>query len=150
MTSALIQTYVDRAVAQMRRLDLLPIPTGLDHLAQGCEERATLGYVSQVAVQRGPLIYCLESADLPNDTRILEVAIPPDIRLSARYDARLLGGVAVLEGTAEARRQGEWKDRLYREVEQQKAAPMPIRLVPYYAWGNRGPGEMTVWMPRTR
>lgn len=105
---------------------------------------------NQVAIQRGPLVYCLESADLPKGTRILEVGIPPDIRLSARFDGRLLGGVVVLEGAAETRPQGDWKGRLYREFEPSASAPLKIRLVPYYAWGNRGAGEMTVWMPRVR
>jgi DUF1680 family protein len=101
-------------------------------------------------VQRGPLVYCLESADLPKGSRVMEVAIPPDIQLSARYDRRLLGGVAVLEGTAESRPTGDWTGRLYRELQPPGSAPIRIRLVPYYAWGNRSEGEMTVWMPRAR
>jgi hypothetical protein len=105
---------------------------------------------NQVAVKRGPLVYCLESDDLPGGTRVMEAAIPPDIRLSPRYDPRLLGGVAVLEGMAETRPIGDWTGRLYRDLRPPAPAPLAIRLVPYYAWGNRGEGEMTVWMPRAR
>jgi DUF1680 family protein len=103
-----------------------------------------------VAVQRGPIVYCLESTDLPEDVSVMEVFVSPSIELTARYDTRLLGGVAVLEGTAEARDAGDWGARLYREVQPVTAKPVRIRLVPYYAWGNRGKSEMTVWMPRAR
>lgn len=102
----------------------------------------------QLAVKRGPLVYCLESADLPKETKILDVALPPDIRLAARHDRRLLDGVVVLEGTAELRSSDDWAGPLYREFQPAPTKPLPVRLVPYYAWGNRGSGEMTVWMPR--
>jgi DUF1680 family protein len=105
---------------------------------------------NQLAVKRGPLVYCLESADLPKDTKILDVALPPDVRLTERYDQRLLDGVVVLEGSAELRPGGDWSGRLYREFQPEPTTPVRLRLVPYYAWGNRDPGEMTVWMPRAR
>jgi hypothetical protein len=62
----------------------------------------------------------------------------------------LLGGVVALQGTAEARTSGDWSGSLYRELRTSPANPVQLRLVPYYAWGNRGKGEMTVWMPRAR
>ncbi len=105
---------------------------------------------NQIAVKRGPIVYCLESVDLPEGVRVMEVFMPPDITLAARYDARLLRGVAVLEGMAEVRSSGDWSGRLYREVQPATTRPVTVRLVPYYAWGNRGTSEMTVWMPRTR
>lgn len=103
---------------------------------------------NQVAVKRGPVVYCLESTDLPDGVCVMEVYVPPDIQLAARYDSRLLGGVVVLEGTGEARSQGDWSGRLYREVQPTKAKRVEVRLVPYYAWGNRGESEMTVWMAK--
>ncbi|MCP5519961.1 MAG: glycoside hydrolase family 127 protein [Verrucomicrobiales bacterium] len=105
---------------------------------------------NQLAVKHGPLVYCLESADLPTGTRILDVALPPGTRLTARYDGRLLQGVVVLEGDGQLRPSGDWSGQLYREVAPTPAKPIPILLVPYYAWANRAPGEMTVWMPRAR
>jgi DUF1680 family protein len=105
---------------------------------------------NQVAVQRGPIVYCLESTDLPKGVGVLDVLVPPDITLAARYDFRLLGGVAVLEGDAEARSPGDWSGRLYRELEPETPRPVRLRLVPYSAWGNRGDSEMTVWMARAR
>jgi len=56
----------------------------------------------------------------------------------------------VLEGAAETRHQGDWNARLYHEFESRPSTPVKLRLVPYYVWGNRGAGEMTVWMPRAR
>lgn len=105
---------------------------------------------NQVAVKRGPIVYCLECIDLPDGVGVMAVFVPPGITLAARYDTRLLGGVAVLEGTALARRSGDWEGRLYRELKSLTEKPLKVRLVPYYAWGNRGESEMTVWMPRAK
>ena len=102
---------------------------------------------NQVAVQRGPVVYCLESTDLPGGVRLLDVVIPRGLALIPRYEPRLLGGVAVLEGRAEARAEPAWSTDLYREMPATEPKPIGLRLIPYYAWGNRGPSEMTVWMP---
>lgn len=107
--------------------------------------------LNQVAVQRGPVVYCLESADLPEGVRILEVHIPAGIKLSPRIDSQLFGErVVVLEGEAVRIPQGDWTRRLYRDLHNPMPEKIDIRLVPYYAWGNRGAGEMTVWMPLLR
>ena len=100
----------------------------------------------QVAVKRGPLVYCLESHDLPEGVRIDDVLIPADIQL--RPVASSIDGhpVTVLEGEALLAAEASWTGQLYREVGTSQRS-IPIRLIPYYAWGNRGKGEMTVWMP---
>lgn len=104
----------------------------------------TLG---QVAVKRGPMVYCLESVDLPPGVKPLDVLLSPDIKLRARYDQRLLGGVAVLEGTALARTNANWSGELYRELHLTKPTPLKLRLIPYSVWANRGASEMSVWLP---
>lgn len=101
----------------------------------------------QVAVQRGPIVYCLESTDLPAGVRLQDVALPRKVALRSRYEPGLLGGVAVLEGQSEARASAGWSKTLYRELAGDEARPIPVRLVPYFAWGNRGHSEMTVWIP---
>ncbi len=106
--------------------------------------------LNQVAIQRGPIVYCLESADLPKGVRILDVSIAPDTEFLARYDQRLLGGVVTIDCTAEVYSTPEWGDTLYRDVQSVQPKPVRIRLVPYSVWGNRGAGEMTVWLPRSR
>ncbi len=104
---------------------------------------------NQVAVMRGPVVYCLESPDLPSGVRFTEVSIPADIRLRARYDPRLLGGVAVIEGKARLATQGDWSGLLYRTL-RPGAGSVDVKLIPYYAWANRGPSFMSVWLPLSR
>ncbi len=105
---------------------------------------------NQVAVQRGPIVYCLESPDLEKGVAVSDVLIPRDIDLKPRYDDTLLGGVTVLEGKAEAVIERAWSGELYRELPPVTPRPIALRLIPYYAWGNRGPSEMTVWLPLHR
>ena len=108
----------------------------------------------QVAVMRGPLVYCLESADLPEGIGVMDVMLPRDVSLKPRFDAELLGGVTVLEGEALAQHDSDWSGPgayesplLYKDIQPTPPTPAPIRLIPYYAWANRGATQMTVWMP---
>ncbi len=102
---------------------------------------------NQVAVMRGPILYALESPDLPLDVRISEVALPRDIQFTPRRDAQLLGGVTVLEGQAVRRREENWTGTLYRTLNKTAPEKLNVKLIPYYAWNNRGVNYMTVWMP---
>jgi hypothetical protein len=120
----------------------LPMPARLIEAHPLVEET-----LNQVAIQRGPIVYCLESPDLPQSTRVLDVMIPEDIDLVARYDGRLLGGVVVLEGKALARPSENWSGQLYREFRPLPSRSVDVRFIPYYVWANRGPSEMTVWLP---
>ncbi|HEY1661638.1 MAG TPA: glycoside hydrolase family 127 protein [Verrucomicrobiae bacterium] len=101
---------------------------------------------NQVAIQRGPIVYCLESPDLPPGVDISDVMVPSDMQLAARYDQHLLDGIVVLQGTALARREPGWKGNLYRELSD-KFEPVKVRFIPYSVWQNRGPSEMSVWLP---
>jgi DUF1680 family protein len=104
--------------------------------------------IGQVAIQRGPVVYCLESPDLPKGVRLSDVLIPPDIQLTARYDRRLLDGVVVLEGKALARSRKNWGgDKLYDQFQRPELKSFPLKLIPYSVWQNRGPSEMSVWLP---
>ncbi|HEY2883013.1 MAG TPA: glycoside hydrolase family 127 protein [Pirellulales bacterium] len=105
---------------------------------------------NQVAVQRGPLVYCLESTDLPAETKLQDVLVPHAIELKPRFDASLLGGVTVLEGSALASVEPKWEGKLYRTMPAEKTKPIDLKLIPYYAWCNRGKSEMTVWLPLAR
>jgi hypothetical protein len=102
---------------------------------------------NQVAVKRGPLVYCLESTDLPKEN-IFGVVIPSDIRLFPMPMKIDNGNVVALTGRARLMPQGNWKNNLYRVIDRQ-AKPVNIKLIPYYAWANRGKSNMTVWMPVT-
>ena len=98
---------------------------------------------------RGPLVYCLESVDLPEEVKVSEIKIPDDIRLIPRHDKDLLGGVTVLEGQALRFRSGDWSGRLYRPYDAAEPEKINLRMIPYYAWSNRGLTEMSVWLPLT-
>jgi hypothetical protein len=106
---------------------------------------------NHVAVMRGPVLYCLESHDLPAGVRVDDVVIPAGIKLSARHDPTLLGGVTVIEGEARLARGGDWPaGMLYRPFRSTASEPLQLRLIPYYAWNNRGVPYMTVWLPLSR
>lgn len=104
---------------------------------------------NQVAVMRGPLAYCLEEIDLPAGVRLSEVHLPRSTSLVPRHDPGLLGGVTVLEGEAWrfADPDPEWAKALYRDLPEVAPERLAVRLIPYYAWANRGQSPMTVWLP---
>lgn len=104
---------------------------------------------NQTVVKRGPLVYCLESIDIEGGQLIDDVLIPTDIQLTPKKITIDGSPIVALEGTARLLPRNSWKDTLYREVSQ-TSKPVNVRLIPYYAWGNRGKAEMTVWMPLVR
>ena len=100
---------------------------------------------NQVAIKRGPVVYCVESPDLPEGTGILDVYLPVNSKLVARYRPNLLGGLTTISGDVLLRSdQGE---SMYRTLTKPTWRAVRATLVPYYAWSNRGQSEMTVWMP---
>ena len=103
---------------------------------------------NHVAIMRGPLVYCLEACDLPEGVSILDVYAPDDMGLSASQDEDLLGGVTAITGVARHITERNGQAALYKEAGNEREADINIRLIPYYAWNNRGINEMTVWLPR--
>jgi DUF1680 family protein len=101
---------------------------------------------NRVAIMRGPVVYCLESADLAEGVDIDNVSVPRYAKWTAYHAPNLLGGVTVLETTALVRSDSPMKE-LYRRLPKKSAQSAPLRLVPYYAWNNRGSGDMAVWLP---
>ncbi len=101
----------------------------------------------QVAVKRGPLVYCLESEDLPKNVQLEDVVIPAEAKFTTKYHADLLGGVEILETEALVEPATDWGSELYRPKQSVETKTIPLRLIPYYTWANRGAGEMTVWLP---
>jgi DUF1680 family protein len=106
---------------------------------------------NQVAVVRGPIVYCLESVDLPAGVRVLDVSVSRATPLTAQR-SKDLGGVMMIEGKGIARASGDWSNTLYRDLTTAADAEREFHLVlvPYYAWDNRGKSEMTVWLPLSR
>ncbi len=97
----------------------------------------------KVALQRGPLVYCVEQVD--QEALVNRLAIPVDSRFEAEFDPDLLDGVVKISGEALAYDSQDWGKDLYRS---QKPAGRPCKLlaIPYYAWDNREPGGMRVWL----
>ncbi len=104
---------------------------------------------NQVTVKKGPLVYCLESADLPNGLKVTDIAIP----LKAQWktiDKKIgIGNVKGLEAIVTQLPKQDWKNSLYKEVGK-TTKPVTIQMIPYFSWANRGNGDMAVWMPLIR
>ena len=91
-----------------------------------------------LAMERGPIVYCLEAIDQGSDYLFNRV-IPINIPISSVFESDLLGGVVVLEGDCEV---------VERASESGEMISLPARFkaVPYSTWNNRGKGQMSVWM----
>jgi DUF1680 family protein len=92
----------------------------------------------RAAIQRGPLVYCAEWPDY-QDGRVLNLLLDEKVPLANSFKPDLLEGVEIITGEAKALRPAD--------NGKQEAVGIPLVLIPYYAWANRGPGEMQVWLP---
>lgn len=118
---------------------LLPIETKL--IAANPLIRADAG---KAAIQRGPLVYCVEEADNGKPLATLSLADEPV--LSESEASGLLGGCVVVEGNGVVADQSGWEEGLpYRPLSKKRKA-VRFKAIPYYLWGNREPGEMSVWL----
>src|SRR5262249_15693243 len=93
--------------------------------------------VGRVALQRGPVVYCLEGVD--NGGQVRNLTLPPEAKLSSAFRKDLLGGVTVVTGDALAAARGPG--------EKLETKPVKCEAVPYSVWDNREPGPMVVWLP---
>ncbi len=94
----------------------------------------------KVALQRGPIVYAAEWVDSP-DKHVRNIVLEDSARLKASFEPTLLHGVEVIEGRATAYR----LDANHQLQHSDEA----FRAIPYYAWANRGPGQMEVWLADT-
>jgi hypothetical protein len=129
----------DRVVLELDVSPRLTAPNPRIDAVRGC-----------VAVERGPVVFCLEELDLPAGIELADVAVDsrvapldsgPLAQLSGLPSVALQGLVRDLDGW----RHTEYRD--LREVPAASAAPMPLLAVPYFAWANRDRGGMRVWIP---
>ena len=99
--------------------------------------------IGKAALMRGPMVYCLEEADNGKDLHTLRHA--PLIHAVEAFEPQELGGITALytDGLRESRE--DWGSDLYAEKEPEETA-VRLRWIPYYAWANREPGEMMVWV----
>lgn len=95
----------------------------------------------RIALQRGPVLYCFEGCD--NGADLDALVIPESARATCRYEPKVLGGVSRLKLSG-------WREQPFADQPYASASPKRRRIalsaVPYYAWDNRAPGAMAVWI----
>jgi uncharacterized protein len=91
----------------------------------------------RVAIERGPLVYCAEGKD--NDGHVANLVLPDGVALRTEPRPDLLNGVVVIKGEADAVSEKDGRLSTSRKA---------LTLIPYYAWANRGAGEMAVWLAK--
>ncbi|MCS7304882.1 MAG: glycoside hydrolase family 127 protein [Thermoguttaceae bacterium] len=89
----------------------------------------------RVALQRGPIVYCVESADNPGD--LTSLLLPPEAKVEVEFKADLLGGLPALRAKAKRLRPDG------------STEPAELKAIPYFAWDHRQPGQMLVWLAET-
>jgi hypothetical protein len=87
----------------------------------------------RVALQRGPIVYCVEATD--HQVPVRHIHLPRDARLTAQHRESLLGGVTVITGKA-----------AMHTAQSDDSVPVDLLAIPYYAWDNREGGAMNVWL----
>lgn len=102
---------------------------------------------NQVAVQYGPIVYCLEGADLPEGCNLFDISIPKDIELKPVPITIGSADLKALEGEFIWNKRGDWNGSLYRAINTDDVEKVTLKLIPYFAWDNRGLTEMSVWLP---
>jgi len=93
--------------------------------------------IGKVALQRGPVVYCAEWSDF-QDKNVLNLVLDKNVSLTSEYKPDMLGGIEVLTGEA--------KNAQFISGNKTEGNKIPFTAIPYFAWANRGPGEMSVWL----
>jgi DUF1680 family protein len=102
-----------------------------------------------VALQRGPLVYCAEGVD--NSGSLHDLGVDPGAPVRAVEGTPAIGSATDLVTDGTALGAEAWAGDLYRAdaPDELEGARREVRLVPYFAWNNRGPTDMRVWFPET-
>ncbi|GEP89894.1 hypothetical protein SAMN05660909_00290 [Chitinophaga terrae (ex Kim and Jung 2007)] len=93
---------------------------------------------NRIALQRGPLVYCLEHAD--NNGQVKNIIVPEPTKWKAEMDNNLLNGVVTLKGEVPV-------VKLSADGQSVTTEKQPVTAIPYFSWANRGKGEMEIWIP---
>lgn len=139
--------YIQRTWSEDDTVELI-LDMPVERLQAHPSVRANAG---KLAIQRGPLVYCLEESD--NGAPLASLSIPTNDQLTAEFDENCCGGAVVIRGTAyqdQTLGDSEQKEApLYRRAAEFSAKQTEFTAIPYYLWGNREYGEMSVWMRRS-
>ena len=130
------------------RMELDMAPQVLEANARVVEDNG------RVAIQRGPLVYCLEQLDQPQGVALADVGfVVQDAKAGAgfseTFENNLLDGVVVLrhEGAVAQTRAAQGGLYFPYSAAPAKGSKIPLTFIPYYAWANRTPTAMMVWTP---
>jgi DUF1680 family protein len=102
--------------------------------------------IGKVAVVRGPLVYCLEEAD--NGKQLQELFLKDQPDFDVAYEGNFLEGICSITGKGRKLSEKKWEGALYLDDIEETYEEKRLTFIPYYAWANREPGEMTVWVHR--
>ena len=102
--------------------------------------------VGRSAITRGPLVYCIEAVD--QIVPVSSLRLPRSAAFDSKFEPDVLDGVVMVQAMAKAVDLQAWGEALY-QYHPPKLVSVPIRAIPYFAWDNRSPGEMQVWVPET-
>jgi DUF1680 family protein len=104
-----------------------------------------------LAIERGPVVYCLEQPDLAPGLDLADVAADPAADPVDNGPVPQLGGLPGVALTGVVRDLDGWRQSEYRDLRALPAAtaasPTRLLAVPYFAWANRSGGAMRVWIP---
>lgn len=106
------------------------------------------GNTGCIGLMRGPIVYCIEEVDYP-DSELYTVTLPKEAELTAEFDEKVLEDVIIIKGEGKS---VPYTQSLYKDLENlnsRRIKSIDFTAIPYFAWANREPGAMRVWIPVT-
>jgi DUF1680 family protein len=101
---------------------------------------------NQVAVKRGPIVYCLESNELPANTKVNDVILDVNSKFTTDFIKIHNRQLLSITASSSVTQDSSWDKKLYKPLSSKENKEITIKLIPYFAWGNNGKGEMSVWL----
>ena len=126
---------IDREWKKGDKVDLV-LPMNIKRIVARPEVKQDEG---RVALQRGPLVYCIEGAD--NNGQAWNIILPDNTKFETSFKKDLLEGVEVIEFNAPSL-------QVSADGQSVKTETTKVTAIPYYAWCNRGQNAMQIWLPK--
>lgn len=101
---------------------------------------------NQVAVKRGPIVYCLESNELPANTKVNDVVLDVNSKFTTDFIKIRNRQLLCITASSSINNDTSWDKKLYKPLSAKDSKEYTLKLIPYFAWGNNGKGEMSVWL----
>jgi DUF1680 family protein len=103
-----------------------------------------------LVIERGPLVYCVEQTDQISSESVLDVLFDPGVALDDVWQPDLLGGLMTVVACGRTTTDADWDTSTFRPRRTHtptSRGATPLTAIPYFAWANRQPGPMRVWLP---